>query len=188
MGLSRQDKEAIVADVSARLETAQVLVMAEYRGLSVAAMTVLRVHARAQGIYLRVLKNTLVRKAVAQGAFEVLAANMVGPIVYGIGHDLVAVAKLFSEFSKKYDSFVIKCGATPTTVLNPETIHVLSALPSRDRLLAQLLGVMQAPVAGFVRALADIPSRFVRVLVAVREQKKEQQKTAEVTAEVVLVE
>ena len=134
-------------------------------------MTALRVQARKSGVYLRVLKNTLVRRAVDGTAFSDLANEMVGPIVYGISTDPVAVAKVLNDFAKSNDKFVIKSGAMPNKVMSASNIAALASLPSREELLAKLLGTMQAPIAKFVRTLNEVPTKFVRGLAAVRDQK-----------------
>ncbi|MEY3810879.1 MAG: ribosomal subunit protein [Pseudomonadota bacterium] len=145
--------------------------LAENRGIGVSEMTALRVQARKSGVYLRVLKNTLVRRAVDGTAFSDLANEMVGPIVYGISTDPVAVAKVLNDFAKSNDKFVIKSGAMPNKVMSASNIAALASLPSREELLAKLLGTMQAPIAKFVRTLNEVPTKFVRGLAAVRDQK-----------------
>ncbi len=171
MSLNLEDKKTIVAEVSEEIAKAQAMVIAEYRGLGVSGFTPLRVKTREAGIYFRVVKNTLVRRAVAGTAFSGLANHMVGPLVYGIGSDPVATAKVLSDFAKTNEGFVIKAGAMAGVVMSAKDIAVLAALPSRDELLAKLLGTMQAPVTQFVRTLNEIPTRFVRGLAAVRDQK-----------------
>jgi large subunit ribosomal protein L10 len=135
-------------------------------------MTKLRARARESGIYFRVLKNSLARRAVDGTPFTGLSDHMVGPLAYGIGSDPVAAAKVLHEFSKGNDKFVIKAGAMPNLVMSSKEIASLAALPSRDELLSKLLGTMQAPIANFVRTLNEVPSRFVRGLAAVRDQKE----------------
>jgi large subunit ribosomal protein L10 len=120
-------------------------------------------------VYFRVVKNTLVRRAVADSPFAELAGKMVGPLAYGIGPDPVAVAKVLNDFAKGNDKFVIAGGAMPGQVMSAREIAGLAALPSRDELIARLLGTMQAPIVKFVRTLNEIPSRFVRTLAAVRD-------------------
>ena len=173
MSLNLSEKQAVVAEVSKAVAGAQAIVMAENRGLPVAAMTQLRAKARASGIYFRVVKNTLVRRAVADTPFAPLSGKMVGPLAYGIGSDPVAVAKVLNDFAKANDKFVIAGGAMPGQVMSPNEIAALAALPSREELLAKLLGTMQAPIAKFVRTMNEVPARFARTLAAVREQKAE---------------
>ena len=145
--------------------------MVENRGMPVAAMTQLRAKARASGVYFRVVKNTLVRRAVAETPFAQLAEKMVGPLAYGIGPDPVAVAKVLNDFAKGNDRFVIAGGAMPGQVMSAKDISALASLPSRDELLAKLAGTLQAPIAKFVRTLNEVPSKFVRTLAAVRDAK-----------------
>ena len=134
-------------------------------------MTELRAQARKSGVYLRVLKNTLVRRAVEGTPFSGLANEMVGPLVFGISSDPVSAAKVLSDFAKANDKFIIKAGAMPNQVMNVQAVQALASLPSREELLAKLLGTMQAPVAKFVRTLNEVPTKFVRGLAAVRDQK-----------------
>lgn len=174
MSLNLDDKKAVVAEVSAKLTQAQAIVLAEYRGLEVGDMTALRAKARNSGVYLRVLKNTLVRRAVAGTPFEKLAQHMVGPLAYGISNDPVAAAKVLNEFAKANEKFVIKAGAMPGQVMTAKEVSTLATMPSREELLAKLMGTMQAPIATFVRTLNEVPGRFVRTLAAVRDQKEKQ--------------
>jgi large subunit ribosomal protein L10 len=134
-------------------------------------MTELRAQARKSGVYLRVLKNTLVRRAVEGTPFSGLANEMVGPLVFGISSDPVSAAKVLSDFAKANDKFIIKAGAMPNQVMDVKGVQALASLPSREELLAKLLGTMQAPVAKFVRTLNEVPTKFVRGLAAVRDQK-----------------
>ncbi len=162
----------MVADVSAAMAGAQAIVVAEYRGLGVEAITALRKQARSQGVNLRVLKNTLARRAVVGTPFESLADKLVGPLIYGISADPVACAKVLNEFAKSNDKLVLKAGAMPNEPLDAAAVKALASLPSRDELLARLMGTMQAPVAQFVRTLNEVPGRFVRTLAAVRDAKE----------------
>lgn len=171
MSLNLEEKKAVVAEISGEVGKAQAIVVAEYRGLGVGDMTRLRAKARESGIYFRVLKNTLARRAVADTPFAGLATHMVGPLAYGMGSDPVAVAKVLHDFSKGNDKFVIKAGAMSNFVMTGKDVASLATMPSREELLAKLLGTMQAPVAQFVRTLNEVPTRFVRGLAAVRDQK-----------------
>ena len=173
MGLNMEEKQAAVAEISAEVTQAQAIVVAEYRGLGVAAMTDLRKKARGSGIYLRVLKNTLVRRAVADTPFAGLTEKMVGPLAYGISSDPVKVAKVLHEFARGNDKFVIKAGAMANLVMSPKDVANLASLPSRAELIAKLLGTMQAPIATFVRTLNEVPARFVRTVAALRDQKQQ---------------
>lgn len=159
MSLNIEDKKAVVAEVSAQLADAQTLVIAEYRGIEVSSMTKLRAKARENGVYLRVLKNTLVRRAVAGTQFEALADQMVGPLVYGVSADPVAAAKVLHQFAKEDNKIVIKAGSYNGKVLNAAEVAELASIPSREELLSKLLFVMQAPVSGFARALAALAEK-----------------------------
>lgn len=156
MGLNLNDKKAVVAEVSAQVAKAQTIALAEYRGIEVGDLTRLRAKARESGVYLRVLKNTLVRRAVAGTPFADLADQMVGPIIYSISEDPVAAAKVLNDFGKTNDKLVLKAGSYAGKVLDKEGIKALASIPSREELLAKLLGVMQAPVSGFAGALAAL--------------------------------
>ncbi len=171
MGLNLEQKQAVVAEVAKQVAGAQAIVMVENRGMAVAAMTQLRAKARASGVYFRVVKNTLVRRAVAETPFASLADKMVGPLAYGIGADPVAVAKVLNDFAKGHEKFVITGGSMPGQLLTAREISALAALPSRDELIAKLLGTMQGPIVKFVRTLNEVPGRFVRTLAAVRDSK-----------------
>ena len=171
LSLDLQKKEAVVAEVAKQVSTAQAIVLAENRGMPVSDMTQLRAKARASGVYFRVVKNTLVRRAVVGTPFEKLSDQMVGPLTYGIGGDPVAVAKVLNDFAKGYEKLVIMAGAMPGHVMSAKDVAALASLPSRDELLAKLMGTMQAPVAKFVRTLNEVPGRFVRTLAAVRDAK-----------------
>jgi large subunit ribosomal protein L10 len=171
LSLNLEQKQAVVAEVAKQVSGAQAIVMVENRGMAVADMTRLRAKARASGVYFRVVKNTLVRRAVAETPFAPLADRMVGPLAYGIGPDPVAVAKVLNDFAKGNEKFVITGGAMPGQVMSAKEIAALAALPPREELIARLLGTMQAPIAKFVRTLNEIPGRFVRTLAAVRDAK-----------------
>ena len=171
MSLNLDEKKAVVAEVSKQIENAQSIILAEYRGVDVGNMTSLRVKARNSGVYLKVLKNKLVKRAVENTPFSSLSEDMVGPLVFGISDDPVAAAKVLNDFAKENDLFVIKSGAMPNERLDADAIKALASLPSREELLAKLLGTMQAPIATFVRTLNEVPTKFVRGLAAVRDQK-----------------
>lgn len=172
MGLNLDDKKAVVAEVSAQVAGAQSIVVAEYRGLEVGDITVLRAQARGAGVYLRVLKNTLVRRAVSGTPFEGLAKELVGPLIYGVSVDPVAAAKLLNDFAKGNQKLVIKAGAMPNFVMDANGVKALATMPSREELLSKLLGTMQAPITQFVRTLNEVPTKFVRGLAAVRDAKE----------------
>ncbi len=172
MGRSLESKKAVVAEVSRRIADAQVAMLAEYRGLTVAQMTELRRKARQANVFLRVVKNTLARRAVSGTGFECLKDQLVGPLAFAAAADPVAVAKVLSEFAKDNQAFVIKAGAMGGKLMTAAEIEALARLPGREQLLATLIGTMQAPIASFVRTLAEVPARFVRTLAAVRDAKQ----------------
>jgi len=153
VGLNLNDKKAVVAEVSAQVANAQTIAVAEYRGIEVGDLTVLRKKARESGVYLRVLKNTLVRRAVAGTPFSGLADHLVGPLIYSVSADPVAAAKVLHDFAKTNDKLVLKAGSYAGKVLDKAGVQALASVPSREELLSKLLYVMQAPVAGFARAL-----------------------------------
>ncbi len=159
MPLNVQDKKAIVADVGAQLAGAQTVVLAEYRGIPVEQLTKLRASARDQGVYLRVLKNTLARRAAQGTQFEPLADSMVGPLIYGISADPIASAKVLQNFAKTQDLLVIKAGLYNGKLLDVAGVKALATIPSRDELLSQLLGVMLAPVSAMARVLGAVAAQ-----------------------------
>ncbi len=159
MPLNVQDKKAIVADVGAQLAGAQTVVLAEYRGIPVEQLTKLRASARDQGVYLRVLKNTLARRATQGTQFEPLADSMVGPLIYGISADPIASAKVLQGFAKTQDLLVIKAGLYNGKLLDVAGVKALATIPSRDELLSQLLGVMLAPVSAMARVLGAVAAQ-----------------------------
>jgi large subunit ribosomal protein L10 len=174
LSLNLEQKQAVVAEVSAQLSKAQAVVLAEYRSIPVKDMTELRRKARGSGVYLRVLKNTLARRAVADTPFEGLTDKMVGPLAYGISADPVAVAKVLQEFAKENEKFVIRAGAMPNVVMSAREVADLARMPSRQELLATLVATMQAPIAKFVRTLNEVPGKFARTVAALRDQKEKQ--------------
>ena len=172
MGLNRQDKAAVIEEMSALVAQSSVIVVAEYRGLTVEAITKLRADARKQGVQLRVVKNTLVRRAVAGTPFEGLSDKFVGPLIYGMSADPVAAAKVLHNFAKTNDKLVIKAGAMANYVMNVADIEKLAPMPSRDELLAKLMATMNEPIAKFVRTINEVPARFVRTVAAYRDAKE----------------
>ncbi len=172
MGLNLSEKQAVVTEISGEVARASVIVVAEYRGLEVGSITQLRKQARESGVYLRVLKNTLARRAVEGTPFAVLADKMVGPLIYGMSADPVAAAKVINGFAKDNDKLVIKAGAMANYLMDVNGVKALATMPSREELLSKLLGTMQAPIAQFVRTLNEVPTKFVRGLAAVRDAKE----------------
>lgn len=156
MGLNLESKKAIVAQVSAQMADAQTIVVAEYRGIEVGDLTQLRAKARLSGVYLRVLRNTLVRRAIANTSFAVLADQLTGPLIYGISSDPVAAAKVLNDFAKSNEKLVLKAGVYAGKTLDKAGVQALAAIPGREELLARLLGVMKAPVSGFAVALGAL--------------------------------
>lgn len=172
MSLNRKEKAIVIEEVTAQVAGAQSIVVAEYRGLDVASVTVLRKTARESGVYLRVLKNTLARRALASTPFEGLSTQLTGPLIYAISTDPVGAAKVLATFGKENDKLVIKAGALPNSALDAAGVKALATMPSRDELLSKLMGTMQAPVTQFVRTLNEVPTKFVRGVAAVRDQKE----------------
>src|SRR5213082_1031369 len=162
----------MVAEVAAKLAAAQAVIVAEYRGLDVGRVTQLRARARKSGLYLRVLKNTLARRAVKGTPFESLSDQLVGPLMYGIAADPVAGAKVLSEFARENERFVIRGGAMPGNTMSDKDVKALALLPSREQLLARLVGTLQAPMAKLVRTMNEVPARFARTLAAYRDSKE----------------
>jgi large subunit ribosomal protein L10 len=162
LSLNRSEKEVVIKEVTDLAAKSQTLVLAEYRGLSVAAMTKLRSAARSNGVTLSVLKNTLARRAVSGSALASASDLMTGPLIYGFSVDAVAAAKVVADFAKTNDKLVIRGGAYGSKLLDQNGVKQLANIPSKEVLLAQLLGLMQSPV-----------SRMARVLSAVAEKKGE---------------
>ncbi len=158
MSLNRNEKAAVVTDVSAQAARSQTLAMAEYRGLTVESLNKLRVDARSKGVYLHVLKNTLARRAVAGTPFEVAQGAMVGPLIYGFSQDPVAAAKVIADFAKTNDKLVVKGGAYAGKALNADGVKALASIPSREVLIAQVAGLLKSPIqrmAGVIAAVAE---------------------------------
>jgi len=159
LSLNRSEKEAVIGDVTSLAAKAQTLVLAEYRGITVADMTKLRNTARSQGVTLSVFKNTLARRAVAGSAFEVIGDQMTGPLIYGFSEDAVAAAKVVADFAKTNDKLVIRGGAFGGKVLDVNGVKQLANIPSKEVLLSQLLGLMQSPVSRTARVLAALAEK-----------------------------
>jgi large subunit ribosomal protein L10 len=172
VALSRQKKAVMIEQVSALVAQSKAIVVAEYRGLDVESVTRLRRQARGQGVQLRVFKNTLARRAMTGTPFAVLADHLVGPLVYGMGPDPVAVAKVLSSFAKDHEQLVVKAGAMADFVMDGKAVKALATMPSREELLAKLMATLQAPAAQLVRTLNEVPARLVRTLAAVRDARQ----------------
>jgi large subunit ribosomal protein L10 len=162
----------MIEEASALVAQSKAIVVAEYRGLDVEAVTKLRKQARGQGVQLRVLKNTLARRALIGTPYAGLSDKLVGPLVYGFGADPVAVAKVLSGFAKDNEKLAIKAGVMANFVMDEKAVKTLATMPSREELLAKLMATMQAPIGQFVRTLNEVPSRLVRTLAAVRDAKQ----------------
>ncbi len=157
MSLTRNEKAAVVTDVSAQVAKSQTLALAEYRGITVEQLNKLRVDARAKGVYLHVLKNTLARRAVTGTPFECAASAMSGPLIYGFSQDAVAAAKVMADFAKGNDKLLIKGGAYAGKALDAKGVQALASIPSREVLLSQVAGLLMSPMqrlAAVVAALA----------------------------------
>lgn len=159
MSLNRNEKAAVIEDVSAQAAKSQTLAMAEYRGLTVENLNKLRVDARSKGVYLHVLKNTLARRAVAGTPFEVASEGMVGPLIYGFSEDAVAAAKVIADFAKGNDKLVIKGGAYAGKALNADGVKALAAIPSKEVLLSQIAGLLKSPVQRTAAVLAALAQK-----------------------------
>ena len=156
MSLNRNEKAAVVSDVSAQVARSQTLALAEYRGLTVEHLNKLRREARDKGVYLHVLKNTLARRAVAGTPFEVAQGAMVGPLIYGFSEDAVAAAKVVSDFAKSNDKLIVKGGAYAGRALDADGVKALAAIPSREVLISQLAGLLKSPVQRLAAAMAAL--------------------------------
>jgi large subunit ribosomal protein L10 len=159
LSLNRNEKAAVVTDVAAQVARSQTLALAEYRGLTVEHLNALRRQARDKGVYLHVLKNTLARRAVAGTPFEVAQGAMVGPLIYGFSEDAVAAAKVIADFAKGNDKLIVKAGAYAGKALDANGVKALAAIPSKEVLLSQLLGLMQSPVSRMARVLAALAEK-----------------------------
>ncbi len=159
MSLNRSEKQAVIDEVTGLAAKAQTLVMAEYRGITVADMTKLRSQAREKGVTLSVLKNTLARRAVAGSAFDVVSDQMSGPLIYGFSTDAVAAAKVVADFAKTNDKLVIRCGAFGGKALDVNGVKQLASIPSKDVLLAMLCGLLMSPMSRTAVVLAALSAQ-----------------------------
>ncbi|MFO1400720.1 MAG: 50S ribosomal protein L10 [Steroidobacteraceae bacterium] len=173
MPLNLEDKKALVTEVSAVAAKAVSVVAAEYRGLTVTQMTDLRAKARAQGVYMRVVKNTLARKAVAGTSFECIGPALKGPLVLAFSkEDPGAAARVIKAFAKDNDKLVATLVSLGGQLLPGKDIDKVASLPTREQALAMLMGVMRAPIQKLVGTLNAAPSKLVRTLAAVRDQRQ----------------
>ena len=173
MALRLEDKQALVAEVHAVAATAQSVVAAEYRGLTVAKLTELRAKARNSGVYLRVVKNTLARRAVAGTQFECVGNSLKGPLVLAFSKDDPgAAARLVKAFAKDNDKLVTTLVSLGGSVLSPKDIDKVADLPTREQALAILLGTFKAPITKFVATVAAPHAKLVRTIAAVKDKKQ----------------
>lgn len=172
MALSLEEKKAVVAEVAEVAGSAHSAVAAEYSGMSVEAMTALRAKARAGGVYVRVVKNTLAKRAVQGTDFECMRDGLTGPLVLAFSQeDPGAAARLVKDFAKENDKLIPKLVAIGGQLLGPGDLDRLASMPTRDQAISMLMSVMQAPVAKFVRTLNEVPGKLVRTVAAVRDAK-----------------
>jgi large subunit ribosomal protein L10 len=175
MALRLDDKKAMVAEVAAVAQTAQSVVAAEYRGLTVTQMTDLRSKARASGVYLRVVKNTLARRAIAGTQFECVGKSLKGPLVLAFSKDDPgAAARLVKAFAKDHDKLKPTLVSLGGVQLAAKDLDKVASLPTRQQALSQLVGVMIAPISKFVRTVAEPHAKLVRTIAAVKDQKQAQ--------------
>jgi large subunit ribosomal protein L10 len=173
MPLNLEDKKALVTEVSAIAAKAQSVVAAENRGITVGQMTELRAKARAQGVYMRVVKNTLARKAIAGTSFEVIGPKLKGPLVLAFSKDDPgAAARVVKDFAKANEKFVPTLVSLGGQVLSPKDLDKVAALPTKDQAIAQLMGLLKAPIQKLVGTLAAPQAKLVRTIAAVRDQKQ----------------
>ena len=173
MALRLEDKQALVAEVNEVAARAHSVVAAEYRGLTVAKLTELRAKARASRVYMRVVKNTLARRAVAGTQFECVGAQLKGPLILAFSQDDPgAAARLIKGFAKDHQKLVPTLVSLGGSVLSGKDLERVADLPTKEQALAQLLGVLKAPIGKFVRTLAEPHAKLVRTIAAVKDQKQ----------------
>jgi len=173
VALGLEAKKEIVAEVSDVASRALSVAVAEYRGMEVADLTDLRVKAREQGVYLRVIRNTLAKRALAESKFTGMDDALKGPLIYGFSLDAPGgAARLFKDFSKENDKLKVTALSIGSGLLGPEKLDAVASLPTRDEALAKLLATFKAPVGKFVQTINEVPSKFARVLTAIKEKKE----------------
>jgi large subunit ribosomal protein L10 len=173
MALTLEQKKAVVAEVAEVAKTAHSAVAAEYRGITVEKMTEMRAKARSEGVYLKVAKNTLVKRAVEGTNFECMAEELTGPLLFAFSiDDPGAAARLIKDFAKNNDKLVVRLVAMGAKLYEASEIERLSKMPTRDQAIAILMGVMKAPIEKFVRTLAEPHTKLVRTIAAVRDSKQ----------------
>lgn len=174
MALRLEDKKAIVADVNEAAGNALAAVLADYHGLTVEQMTGLRKQARESGVYLRVVRNTLLKRAVQGTEYECIQSVLTGPTLLAFSQeDPGSAARLIKDFAKANDRLTVKALAIGGKLLEASQIDALAKLPTRDQAISMLMSVMQAPVGKLARTINEVPSKLVRTLAAVRDQKQE---------------
>jgi large subunit ribosomal protein L10 len=173
VALKLEHKQAIVAEVNEAAGKALSAVLADYRGLTVSQMTELRAKARASGIYMRVIRNTLAKRAVAGTEHECLQSALVGPTLVAFSQeDPGAAARLLKEYARTFEKLEVKALSIGGVLLGADQLDRVATLPTRDEAIALLMAVMQAPVAKLARTLNEIPGKLVRTLAAVQAQKE----------------
>ncbi len=173
MALNLEQKKAVVAEVNHAASGALSAIAAEYRGLSVSDMTQLRAEARDKGVYLRVVKNTLARRALEGTEFECMRDGLVGPLMLAFSQeDPGAAARLLGDFSKERDQLVVTMVSVGGQLYEPSELKRLASLPTKDQAIGMLMGVMKAPIEKFVRTLAEPHGKLVRTIAAIRDQKQ----------------
>jgi large subunit ribosomal protein L10 len=173
MALNLDQKKAVVEEVASVASSAFSAVAAEYRGLTVEEMTDLRVKARNEGVYLRVVKNTLARRAVEGTDFECLQDGLTGPLLLAFSQeDPGSAARVIKEFSKSNDKLVVKLVSVGGQLLEASELERLASMPTRDQAISMLMAVMKAPLDKFARTLNEVPGKLVRTIAAVRDQKE----------------
>jgi large subunit ribosomal protein L10 len=165
-------KKEIVAEISDVASKALSVAVAEYRGMEVGELTALRNKAREQGVYIRVIRNTLAKRALADSNFADIDSALVGPLIYGFSMDAPGgAARLFKDFSKTNSKLKVTALTIGSGLLGPEKLDAVASLPTRDEALARLLATFKAPVGKFVQTINEVPSKFARVLAAIKETK-----------------
>jgi len=173
LALNREQKEAIVAEVAEVAKSAYSAIAAEYRGLTVAKMTELRRQARAQGVYLRVVKNNLARRAMEGTDFECMRDELTGPLVLAFSQeDPGAAARVVKDFAKENDKFIVRIVSIGGKLLGPGDVETLAKLPTYDQAISLLMGTMKAPIQKMVTTLNEVPGKLVRTLAAIKDAKE----------------
>lgn len=173
MALKQDDKRILVEDINKHALKAMSAVIADYRGLGVSQMTELRAKARQEGVYLKVVRNTLARRAVQETEYECLTESFVGPSLLAFSlTDPGSAARLFKDFAKGNEKFEVRALSIGGSVYGKEDLDMLATLPTKDQSISMLMSVMQAPITKLVRTINEVPTKLVRVLAAVKDQKE----------------